>query len=145
MRRMEYAKHATNASGTRRDEKGSAQRMTLARFNVTFYWKKEVQFSRRRDFCAVNTWNSWQLCCEMNSFFVNNIWKCSCICQTEFFGHFDLISAQVNVWLGLLAANPDMDGYIRRMSGFLQGAKDVILNNSDISVTDTGEKRNIVA
>ena len=32
-----------------------------------------------------------------------------------------------------------MDGYIRRMSGFLQGAKDVILNNTDISVTSTGE------
>ena len=36
-----------------------------------------------------------------------------------------------------------MDGYIRRMSGFLQGAKDVILNNTDISVTSTGEALSI--
>ena len=33
-----------------------------------------------------------------------------------------------------------MDGYLRRMSGFFQEAKDVILNNTDISMTNTGEK-----
>ena len=35
-----------------------------------------------------------------------------------------------------------MDGYLRRMSGFLQGAKDVILNNTDISVSNTGKTEN---
>ena len=34
-----------------------------------------------------------------------------------------------------------MDGYLRRMSGFLQGAKDVILNNTDISVSNTGKQK----